>query len=90
MQPVDLRDFDEFRWAGGCGDSKLDTVGSHGNLGCEAALVEHVGVHLQARVDKLREVGTNLSHKLHAGRRHEGNFALWTHFQLILAACPVN
>lgn len=80
MPPVDLRYFDEFCWASGCGNSELDTVGSHGNLGCEAALVEHVGVHLQARVDKLREVGTDLSHELHTSRRHEGNFALCMHF----------
>lgn len=85
MPFVDLRDFDEFRWARGCRDSELDTVGSHGNLGCEAALVEHVGVHLQARVDKLREVDTNLSHKLHASRGHKGDFALWKHFQLLSA-----
>lgn len=80
MPPVDLRDFDEFCGASGCRDSELDTVRSHGNLGYQSALVEHVGVHLQARIDKLREVGTNLSHELHTGRWHEGNFALWTRF----------
>lgn len=90
MPPLDLRDFEEFCGAHGRRDGKLGAVRSEGDLGCEAALVEHVGVHLQPGVDKLREVGANLGHELHTGGRHEGDFALRMSFRLRLAACRVD
>lgn len=57
----DLRDFEEFGWVVWSRNGQLDTVLPHGDLSTEAALVENVGVHLQARADVFGDLGTNLS-----------------------------
>lgn len=56
-----LRDFEEFGWVVWGRNGQLDSVMSHGDLSTESALMENVGVHLQARVDVLRDVRTDLS-----------------------------
>lgn len=57
----DLRDFEEFGWVVWRRNGQLDTVAPHGDLSTESAFMENVGVHLQARVDVLRDVGPDLS-----------------------------
>lgn len=41
--------------------------------------MENVGIHLQARVDIFRDVGTEMSYKLHPSGWQEADFALWKH-----------
>lgn len=79
---LDLRDFEEFCWVAWSRDSQLYTVLFHGDLSTESALMENVGVHLQARVDIFRDVGTHVGYKLHPGRWQEADFALWKHKRL--------
>lgn len=57
----DLRDFEEFGRVVWSRNGQLDAVVSHGDLSTESALMENVGVYLQARVDVFRDVGTDLS-----------------------------
>lgn len=86
----DLRDFEEFGWAVWSRNGQLDAVVSHGDLGTESAFMENVGVHLQARVDVFRDVGTDLSQKLHPSGGHEADFTLWkdkTRLYSILYGC---
>lgn len=59
-----------------CWNSKLDLVAVYGNLGIEGALMVQVGVHFNARCNKLRDVDAHLCHKLHAHGWHEGKLLL--------------
>lgn len=77
---LDLRDFEQFGWLVWSRNGQHDTVVSHGDLSTESALMENVGVHLQARVDIFRDLGTDLSKKLHPSRWHEADFPLWKCF----------
>lgn len=61
------------------GNSQLDLVLLHGDLGVDSAFVVHVGVHLHNGAGKLGDVDSHLGHKLHSHRGHEGHFLLLKH-----------
>lgn len=61
------------------GNSQLDLVLLHGDLGIGGALVVHVSVNLHSGDDELWDVDSHLGDELHSHRGHEGHFLLLKH-----------
>ena len=74
---TDVREADKLGRALRGRDGQLYVAQGHRDLGFQATLVVNVGVHLQTRLNKVRQVGSNLSHKLDTSRWHECHLTLW-------------